>query len=70
MSEQPIVVYPAGADSGRRVRINGHFVGIAYTTTDIAAFIQEAGLQDFDDMDVVRSKDIEWRGEGPDDWDT
>ncbi|MFD7465190.1 hypothetical protein [Streptomyces tendae] len=68
MNDQPVVIYPPGLDGGRRVRIDGRFVGIAYSTTDIAAFIQEAGLQSFDDMDVVRSDGIEWRGGGPDDW--
>ncbi|WP_267886814.1 MULTISPECIES: hypothetical protein [Streptomyces] len=29
---------------------------------------QEAGLQEFDEMDVVRSSLIEWRGSGPDVW--
>jgi hypothetical protein len=30
--------------------------------------MQEAGLQEFDEMDVVRSGLIEWRGGGPDIW--
>ncbi|MES4886184.1 hypothetical protein ABVB69_37710 [Streptomyces sp. NPDC000349] len=62
---RPVVIYPPADDGGRRVRINDHFVGIAYTPTDIAAFIQEAGLQSFDAVDVVRSQLIEWRGGGP-----
>jgi hypothetical protein len=33
---------------------------------DVARFMQEAGLQEFDEMDVVRSGLIEWRGGGPD----
>jgi hypothetical protein len=35
---------------------------------DVARFMQEAGLQEFDEMDVVRSLLIEWRGGGPDVW--
>lgn len=68
MSDQPVVIYPPGADGGRRVRIGDRFVGMAYGTTDVAAFVQEAGLQSFDEMDVVRSALIEWRGGGPDAW--
>ncbi|RSR98049.1 hypothetical protein EF913_28375 [Streptomyces sp. WAC04189] len=67
-SATPVTVYPPGDDGGRRVRIGGRFVGIAYGTTDIAAFVQEAGLQGWDEMDVVRSDLIEWRGGGPEVW--
>ncbi|MFI5673768.1 hypothetical protein [Streptomyces cellulosae] len=67
-STTAVIVYPPTADGGRRVRVGGHFVGIAYGLVDIAAFLQEAGLQDWDEMDVVRSPLIEWRGGGPDAW--
>lgn len=67
-SATPVIVYPPSEDGGRRVRIGDRFVGLAYGTTDIAAFAQEAGLQDWDDLDVVRSDLIEWRGGGPDVW--
>ncbi|MFJ2237951.1 hypothetical protein [Streptomyces sp. NPDC087859] len=67
-TDHPVVVYPPAADGGRRVRIDDHFVGIAYSVLDIAAFVQEAGLQDWDEMDVVRSSLIEWRSGGPDVW--
>lgn len=30
--------------------------------------MQEAGLQEFDEMNVVRSELIEWRGGEPDVW--
>jgi hypothetical protein len=67
-STTAVVVYPPTEDGGRRVRVGSHFVGIAYGLVDIAAFLQEAGLQDWDEMDVVRSPLIEWRGGGPDAW--
>ncbi|MCF2130149.1 hypothetical protein L1I79_27505 [Strepomyces sp. STD 3.1] len=67
-SDQPVVVYPPAEGGGRRVRIVGRFVGLAYGTRDVAAFVQEAGLQDWDDLEVVRSELIEWRGGGPDLW--
>jgi hypothetical protein len=67
-SATPVIIYPPAEDGGRRVRIGDHFVGIAYGITDIAAFVQEAGLQGWDEMDVVRSALIEWRGGGPQQW--
>lgn len=63
-----VVIYPPAVDGGRRVRIGRHFVGIAYGLIDVVAFVQEAGLQGWDEMDVVRSELIEWRGGGPDSW--
>ncbi|WP_318656325.1 hypothetical protein [Streptomyces resistomycificus] len=50
------------------MRVGDHFVGIAYGLLDITAYLQEAGLQDWDKMDVVRSAFIEWRGGGPEVW--
>lgn len=67
-SAMPVIVYPPAEDGGRRVRIGDHFVGIAYGVMDIAAFVQEAGLQGWDEMDVVRSGLIEWRGGSPQEW--
>ncbi|MEU0459758.1 hypothetical protein ABZ322_44180 [Streptomyces sp. NPDC006129] len=62
------MIYPPDEDGGRRVRIDGAIVGRAFSVQDVARFTQEAGLQDFDEMDVVRSSLIEWRGGGPDAW--
>ncbi|MFC9682696.1 hypothetical protein [Streptomyces sp. NPDC056948] len=65
---QPIVVYPPDEDGGRRVRIDDAIVGRAFSVQDVARFMQEAGLQEFDEMDVVRTGLIEWRGGGPEVW--
>ncbi|MEV0173628.1 hypothetical protein AB0I00_21225 [Streptomyces sp. NPDC050803] len=67
-TDHPVVVLPPVADGGRRVRIDGRYVGIAYRLLDVAAFVQEAGLQDWDEMDVVQSSLIEWQGGGPEVW--
>ncbi|MER6345033.1 hypothetical protein ACWC10_06350 [Streptomyces sp. NPDC001595] len=67
-TDRPVTVYPPSDDGGRRIRLNGRFVGIAYSVLDVTAFMQEAGLQDWDEMDVVRSALIEWRGGGPEAW--
>ncbi len=63
-----MTVYPPDAEGGRRVRVDGEVLGRAYGVQDVARFLQEAGLQDWDEMDVVRSEFIEWRGGGPQEW--
>lgn len=67
-SATPVIVYPPDETGGRRVRADGSILGMAYSVRDIVAFLQEAGLQGWDEMDVVRSSLIEWRGGGPDAW--
>ncbi|WP_425830632.1 hypothetical protein [Streptomyces fractus] len=65
---QPVVIYPPDEDGGRRVRVDGTILGRAFSVRDVAAFLQDAGLQEFDEMDVVRSPLIKWRGGGSDVW--
>ncbi|GAB2713012.1 hypothetical protein [Streptomyces bullii] len=65
---QPIVIYPPAEDGGRRVRVDGRFVGMAYGLLDIVEFLRLAGLDDVDDDWVRQSELIEWRGGGPDVW--
>ena len=67
-TDPTVTVYPPTEDGGRRIRIGDRFVGIAYGLLDVAAFLQEAGLQDWDEMDVARSDLVEWRGGGPEQW--
>jgi hypothetical protein len=67
-SATPVIVYPPGEGGGRRVRVDGTILGLAYSVRDIVAFLQEAGLQDWDEMDVVRSGLIDWRGGRADVW--
>ena len=67
-TDRPVIVHPPGESGGRRVRVDGTILGLAYSPRDIAAFMQEAGLAGFDEMDVVRSGLIEWRGGGPNVW--
>ncbi|MBD2818880.1 hypothetical protein ACFC5H_31650 [Streptomyces rochei] len=68
-SAPPVIVYPPDEEGGRRVRVDGEVLGRAYGVQDVARFLQEAGLQDWDELDVVRSTLVEWRGGGPDVWD-
>ncbi|MFD3574746.1 hypothetical protein [Streptomyces sp. NPDC058644] len=67
-STTPVVIYPPDEDGGRRIRIDGSILGRAYSVQDVAKFMQEAGLQSFDEVDVVRSGFIDWRGGGSDVW--
>ncbi|MFF3891363.1 hypothetical protein [Streptomyces sp. NPDC001914] len=64
----PIIVYPPDEGGARHVRADGTILGLAYSVRDIAALLQTAGLQDFNEMDVVRTEMIEWRGGGPEVW--
>jgi hypothetical protein len=63
-----VIVYPPDETGGRRVRVDGKILGRAFGLRDVLAFLQEAGFQDWDEDDVVRSSLIEWRGGGPEDW--
>ncbi|XVV32959.1 hypothetical protein ACQPXT_01110 (plasmid) [Streptomyces sp. CA-100214] len=67
-TDRPVVVYPPDDAGGRRVRVDGTILGRAFGVQGVARFMQEAGLQGWDEMDVVRSGLIEWRGGGPDVW--
>ncbi|MFJ5176683.1 hypothetical protein ACIP68_22960 [Streptomyces griseoviridis] len=67
-STLPVVIYPPDESGARRVRVDGATLGRAYSVDDVARLLQEAGLQSWDEMDVVRSALIEWRGGGPDVW--
>ena len=67
MARAPVVVYPPAEGGGRRVRVNGAILGMAYGEVDLIEFLRRAGL----DPEDVRLDDpdlIEWRGGGPDVW--
>jgi hypothetical protein len=68
MSATPVIVYPPNEDGGRRVRADGVILGRAFSVRDVAALLQTAGLAGWDEMDVVRTDMIEWRGGGPEVW--
>jgi hypothetical protein len=65
--EPRVIVQPPSPSGGRRVRIDGTILGVAYRPGDLLEFLRRAGL----DPDAVRLDDpelIEWRGGGPDVW--
>ncbi|MFE4703333.1 hypothetical protein ACFRIC_40370 [Streptomyces sp. NPDC056738] len=68
MTTLPIIVYPPDEQGGRRVRLDGEILGLAYSLQDIAEFLRRAGLDDPDPAWVEATALIDWRGGGPDVW--
>lgn len=66
VSGLPVIVYPPSPTGGRRVRVDGEILGLAWSLRDVAEFLRRAGLEDADETLVARSELIEWRGGGPD----
>ncbi|MER7835303.1 hypothetical protein ABTY98_05170 [Streptomyces sp. NPDC096040] len=60
-----VVVSPLSMSGGRRVRVDGEILGLAFRLADVAEFLRRAGLEG---VDVESSPLIEWRGGGPDVW--
>ncbi|MFJ9866210.1 hypothetical protein [Streptomyces sp. NPDC101165] len=68
MAERREIVEPPGAGGGRYVRVDGEFLGKAYSLHDLSVFLQRAGLEDVDEVDVMDHPLIEWHGGGPEVW--
>ncbi len=70
MADGPqVIVEPPSTSGGRRVRVGGEVVGLAYGLGDLVEFLRRAGLETLDD-DALRHGAglVEWRGGGPDVW--
>ncbi len=63
-----VIVHPPSPTGGRRVRVDGEILGLAYSVRDVAEFLRRAGLE-LDAVEVERSELIDWRGGGPEVWD-
>ncbi|MGY4973479.1 hypothetical protein ACWGCC_30430 [Streptomyces nigrescens] len=63
-----VIVQPPAATGGRRVRIDGEILGVAYSLADLKEFLRRAGLPDPDMVDLSDPDLVEWRGGGPDEW--
>ncbi|MBW8707291.1 hypothetical protein MBT84_47420 [Streptomyces sp. MBT84] len=49
--------------------MDGQHLGIVFSLHDLAVFLERAGLEGWDELDVVvHTELIEWRGGGPDVW--
>jgi hypothetical protein len=68
MSERRVIVFPPSETGGRQVRVDGESLGTAYSLHDLTVFLQNAGLPDWDEVDVAESGLIEWHGGGPEVW--
>ncbi|POX51090.1 hypothetical protein [Streptomyces sp. Ru72] len=68
MAERRVIVYPPSESGGRRVRVDGEILGTAYSLHDLTVFLQHAGLEGVDEVDVAESPLIEWHGGGPEVW--
>ncbi|MEU6424160.1 MULTISPECIES: hypothetical protein [Streptomyces] len=63
----PVTVHPPSPTGGRRVRVDGEILGLAYSIADVAEFLRRAGLE-VDPAEVSVSPLIDWRGVGPEYW--
>ncbi|MFJ2267781.1 hypothetical protein ACIOHO_15670 [Streptomyces sp. NPDC087849] len=70
MAVRPVIVSPPSPTGGRRVRVNGEILGLAYDLGDMVKFLRRAGLEGLGEAEVARSRLTEWRGGGPDVWTT
>jgi hypothetical protein len=69
MAEQRVIVYPPSpTGGGRRVRVDAEILGTAYSLHDLTVFLERAGLEGWDEVDVANSDLIEWHGGGPEVW--
>jgi hypothetical protein len=62
---RPVVVSAPSSSGGRRVRVDGEILGLAYGLRDVEEFLRRAGLED---VDAAVSPLIEWQGGGPEVW--
>lgn len=66
--EQPLrlVVEPRSRSGGRRVRVGGEILGVAYSERDLREFARRVGLDE--DLDLTDPAGVDWHGGGPDTW--
>ncbi|MFE9446514.1 hypothetical protein ACFYO2_48350 [Streptomyces sp. NPDC006602] len=62
-----VVVHAPSPTGGRRVRVDGEILGLAYGLGDVAELLRRAGLE-IDPAEVAQVSWIDWRGGGPKHW--
>lgn len=50
--------------------IRGEHAGTATGPADLLEFLRRAGLEDLDALDLRRPELVQWRGAGPDRWES
>ncbi|QHA07901.1 hypothetical protein GQF42_35580 [Streptomyces broussonetiae] len=68
MAERRVIVFPPGEGGGRRVQVDSETLGTAHSLHDLSVFLERAGLEGLDVVDLVNSPLIEWLGGGPEVW--
>jgi hypothetical protein len=68
MSERRVIVFPPSETGGRQVDVEGETLGTASSLHDLTVLLRNAGLPDWDEVDVAESGLIEWHGGGPEVW--
>ncbi|MFB7115562.1 hypothetical protein [Streptomyces sp. NPDC056291] len=63
-----VIVDPPGEGGGRRVCADGTVLGTAYSLHDLTVYVERAGLEGLDELDVAMSPLVEWHGGGPEVW--
>jgi hypothetical protein len=65
MAEPRVIVSPPDKTGGRRVQVGHQILG---TVHGLSVFLDRAGLEGWDEVDVAESLLIEWQGGGPEVW--
>jgi hypothetical protein len=68
MTESRVIVSRPHAKGGRQVMVGDDVLGTAYSLHELTVYLQRAGLDDLDELDVAMSPLIEWQGGGPEVW--
>lgn len=50
------------------LQVDSQTLGIAHSLQDLSVFLERAGLEGLDEVDVANSHLIEWHGGGPEVW--
>ncbi|MGW7197333.1 hypothetical protein [Streptomyces chryseus] len=63
-----MIAHPPSQTGGRRMRVDGQILGLAFNLADPVKFLRRADLEGLDEVAVARSELIEWRGRGSEHW--
>ncbi|MFJ5551835.1 hypothetical protein [Streptomyces sp. NPDC093225] len=63
-----LVIYPPDEQGWRRVRYDDVAIGVAHKPSDILVFLEAAGMEDLEALDLTDPALVAWRGGGPETW--
>lgn len=58
MATARVVVHPPNERGGRRVEVDGQPLGMAFSLQDLAVFLERAGLEGWDELDVAAHAEL------------